>query len=85
MIELIQGDCLIKSDHIKDGSVDLILTDLPFGIVTMKENAGNYKVLNTAERWDKVLDTDKIMQIANRILRKNGKMLLFAQQPFTTY
>ena len=34
--------------------------------------------------WDNVIDTDKIMSIANRILRKNGKMVLFAQQPFTT-
>jgi len=82
--ELIKGDTLIKNEHIKDSSVDLILTDLPFGVVKMKEREGNYKVLNTAEKWDKVLDTDKIMQIANRILRKNGKMLLFAQQPFTT-
>jgi site-specific DNA-methyltransferase (adenine-specific) len=78
------GDCLIESNKIESGTVDLILTDLPFGVVKMKENAGNYKVLNTAEQWDKVIDTDKIMQIANRILRKNGKMLLFAQQPFTT-
>ena len=84
MIKLYKGDCLIESDKIESGSVDLILTDLPFGVVKMKENAGNYKVLNTAEQWDKVIDTDKIMQIANRILRKNGKMLLFAQQPFTT-
>ena len=84
MTILLKGDCLIESDKIESGSVDLILTDLPYGIVTMKENAGNYKVLNTAEKWDKVLDTDRIMQIANRILRKNGKMILFAQQPFTT-
>jgi len=82
--DLIKGDTLIENEYIKDGSVDLILTDLPFGVVKMKENAGNYKVLNTAEQWDKVIDTCKIMQIANRILRKNGKMLLFAQQPFTT-
>ena len=34
--------------------------------------------------WDSIIDTDKIMSIANRILRKNGKMILFAQQPFTT-
>jgi len=31
-----------------------------------------------------VIDTNKIMEIANRILRKNGKMILFSQQPFTT-
>ena len=33
--------------------------------------------------WDNVIDTNKIMQIANRILRKNGKMVLFAQGPFS--
>ena len=34
MIKLYNGDCLIESDKIESGSVDLILTDLPFG--TMK-------------------------------------------------
>ena len=34
--------------------------------------------------WDCVIETEKIYEIANRILRKNGKMVLFAQQPFTT-
>ena len=42
-----------------------------------------YKRLSNST-WDTVIDTDKIMQIANRILRKNGKMILTAQQPFTT-
>jgi len=83
-IELIQGDCLIESDKIKSGSVDLILTDLPYG--TIKGLGGDiekYKRLSGCE-WDNVIDIDKIMQIANRILRKNGKMVLFASQPFTT-
>jgi site-specific DNA-methyltransferase (adenine-specific) len=35
-------------------------------------------------KWDNVIDTNKIMAIANRILRKNGKMVLFAQDPFST-
>ena len=30
-MKLIKGDCLIESDNIKSGSVDLILTDLPYG------------------------------------------------------
>ena len=34
--------------------------------------------------WDNVIDTNKIMKLANRILRKNGKMALFAQDPFST-
>ena len=32
-IELMQGNCLTESDKIKDGSVDLILTDLPYGTI----------------------------------------------------
>ena len=83
-IELIKGDCLIESDKIKDGSVDLILTDLPYG--TIKGLGGDikkYKRLSNSD-WDNVIPVSEIMKIANRILRKNGKMILFAQQPFTT-
>tara|TARA_R110000772_G_scaffold24653_1_gene64852 strand:- start:106 stop:1029 length:924 start_codon:yes stop_codon:yes gene_type:complete len=83
-MKLIKGNCLIESDNIKSGSVDLILTDLPYG--TVKGLGGDlekYKHLSNSD-WDIVIDTDKIMQIANRVLRKNGKMILTANQPFTT-
>jgi len=85
MIQLFKGDCLIESDKIESGSVDLILTDLPYGTVgkSMQDNTGKYKIINQS-KWDNVIDTAKIMEVANRILRKNGKMLLFCQQPFTT-
>jgi len=75
MIKLYKGDCLIESDKIESGSIDLILTDLPYGTV---------KDLYSNTSWDVVIDTDKIMSIANRILRKNGKMVLFCQEPFTS-
>lgn len=81
---LYKGDCLIQSDKIESGTVDLILTDLPYGVVKMKESAGNYKVLNTAETWDKAIEPKRIYEIANRILRKNGKMILFSQEPYTS-
>ena len=83
MIELYKGDCLIESDKIESGSVDLILTDLPYG--TMNGSGKTFKkVFGDNYIWDSVIDTNKIMQIANRILRKNGKMVLFSQEPFTT-
>ena len=82
-MKLYKGDCLIESDKIESGSVDLILTDLPYGVVKMKEKSGNYTKLNTAEKWDKAIDPIKIFEIANRILRKNGKMILFSQEPYT--
>jgi len=83
-MKLYKGDCLIESDKIESGSVDLILTDLPYGVVKMKEKSGNYTKLNTAEKWDKAIEPIKIFEIANRILRKNGKMVLFSQEPYTT-
>ena len=86
MNKLYKGDCLIESDKIESGSVDLILTDLPYG--TMKgineDFVGYGRKNHDGHLWDNVIDTTKIYEIANRILRKNGKMVLFAQQPFTT-
>lgn len=73
------GDCLIESDKIESGSVDLILTDLPYGTV---KNAKFYDYCGGVQ-WDVVIDTEKVMQLANRILRRNGKMILFAQDPFS--
>jgi site-specific DNA-methyltransferase (adenine-specific) len=85
MIQLYKGDCLIESDKIENGSVDLILTDLPYGTV---EGIGNGEIIQHGMKgktgWDNIIDTEKIMLIANRILRRNGKLILFAQQPFTT-
>ncbi len=85
MIQLLKGDCLIESDKIESGSVDLILTDLPYGTVKdIKYPNENRKGYDTTAKWDTTIDTNEIYKIANRILRKNGKMILFAQQPFTT-
>ena len=81
MIKLYKGDCLIESDKIESGSVDLILTDLPYGTVKNIKNV-NHGMSGKCD-WDIIIDTNKIMEVANRILRKNGKMILTAQQPFT--
>jgi site-specific DNA-methyltransferase (adenine-specific) len=93
-IELMQGDCLEKHTEIESGSVDLILTDLPFG--TMKgldaepikgNNDKNYVSGGGYKKgydWDAIIEPKKVYEIANRILRKNGKMILFCQEPFTT-
>ena len=89
MIKLYKGDCLIESDKIESGSVDLILTDLPYGTMKTRDYSiqpNQKEGSKTAQdhQWDSVVDTDKIMSIANRILRKNGKMILTAQDPFST-
>lgn len=78
-ITLYNGDCLIESDKIQSGSVDLILTDLPYG--NMNTDGGRKMGING---WDFAIEPSKVYEIANRILRKNGKMILFSQEPYTT-
>jgi DNA modification methylase len=82
MIELLKGDCLIESDKIESGSVDLILTDLPYGTMKRGERNGKWDASNMS--WDLAIEPKKVFEIANRILRKNGKMVLFSQEPYTT-
>ena len=77
---LFLGDCLIESDKIESGSVDLILTDLPYG--NMKNAPSTWDKEKT--EWDITIEPKKVYEIANRILRKNGKMVLFSQEPYTT-
>ena len=38
MIKLLQGDCLELMKDIPDGSVDLVLTDIPYGVVNRESN-----------------------------------------------
>lgn len=78
-IKLIKGDCLEKMKDIESGSVDLILTDPPYG--TMNTDGGRKMNING---WDNVLDYNLMWSEINRILRKNGKCILFSQEPFTS-
>jgi len=83
MIELYKGDCLIESDKIESGSVDLILTDLPYGTIKGQGNSPAAKQWGFKNSdWDLAIEPKKVYEIANRILRKNGKMVLFGQEPY---
>ena len=63
-MKLYKGDCLIESDKIESGSVDLILTDLPYG--NMNTDGGRKLGING---WDLAIEPKKVYEIANRILR----------------
>lgn len=78
---LLKGDCLVESEKIESGSVDLILTDLPYG--TMKGAALDGWGPNKTD-WDDALSPSDIFEVANRILRRNGKLVLFSQEPYTS-
>ena len=67
---LFQGDCLDIMPLIPDKSVQLILADLPYG--------------TTACKWDSIIELDLLWKQYERVLTKNGCVLLFSSQPFTT-
>jgi len=74
-------DCLEGSERIASGSVDLILTDLPYGTMRGAQLDGWG---GTKTNWDNAIEPSEIHDVANRVLRKNGKMVLFSQEPYTT-
>lgn len=76
---ILNGDCIEQSEQIQSGSVDLILTDPPYGNM---DTDGGQKL--GIKNWDKALPPFKLFQKANRILRKNGKLVLFSQEPYTS-
>lgn len=82
-IKLLQGDCLIEAENIPSGSVDLILTDPPYG--TVKNAPKNWTVGNNGSHgWDNAINPKNLFEVANRILRRNGKLILFSQEPYTS-
>lgn len=81
MITLYNGDCLVENESIEDESVDLILIDPPYGTIRGMDLRSWDS--NTAD-WDIAIGPDELFRIANRILRKRGRMIIFSQQPYTT-
>lgn len=82
MFELYCGDCLIEMDQVADGSVDLILCDLPYGTTDRKgiSDKGDNRVLS----WDTVIPLDKLWEQYRRVLKPSGAVVLTADQPFTS-
>ena len=65
------GDCLEIMKSIPDRSVDMILCDLPYGTTKCK--------------WDVIIPFDKLWEQYDRIIKPNGAILLFGQEPFSSY
>lgn len=70
MFDIYHEDCLQGMKRIPNGSVDMILCDLPYGI--------------TANRWDTIIDLDALWEQYWRVLKPNGIIALNAAQPFTS-
>lgn len=80
--ELLCGNCLDEMKKIADGSVDLILCDLPYGTTDRKgvESKGNNRLLS----WDTVIPLDQLWEQYKRVLKPLGTVVLTADQPFTS-
>ena len=68
--ELILGDCLEELKKISDKSVDIVLTDPPYGTTQCK--------------WDSVIPFEPMWKELKRIIKDNGCIALFGSEPFSS-
>ena len=71
MFNLMQGDCLERMKEIPDGSVDMVLTDPPYG--------------TTACKWDSIIPLEPMWEQLKRVIKPNGAIVLFSSEPFGSY
>jgi site-specific DNA-methyltransferase (adenine-specific)/modification methylase len=69
MNRLFEGDCLEYMNKIPDGSVDMILCDLPYGM--------------TQNQWDCYIPLDELWKQYNRVIKPNGAIVLTSNGIFT--
>lgn len=69
-----KGDCLELMKEIPDNSVDMILCDLPYGVL----NKGNINA-----KWDSIIPLDILWKNYTRILKNKGIIILTSQGMFT--
>ena len=70
MIKLYNDDCLKIMSEFSDKSIDCIICDLPYNV--------------TKEKWDKEIPFDVLWTNYNRIIKDNGAIILFGQEPFSS-
>ena len=71
---LYQGDCLDEMRRIPDGSVDMILDDLPYQCTNSKSEAG---------QWDNLIPFEPMWEQFLRVAKEDAAIILFAQGMFT--
>ena len=67
---VIQGDCISAMNDLPPASIDLVLTDPPYG--------------TTACKWDTVIPFEPMWKALRRIVKPDAAILLFSSQPFTS-
>ena len=64
------GDCLEVMKEIEDKSIDSIICDLPYG--------------TTACSWDTIIPFEPLWEQYKRIIKDNGAIVLFGNEPFSS-
>jgi len=68
--KLMFGDCLERMKEIPDNSIDMVLTDPPYGTTSCK--------------WDTVIDFELMWRELKRITKGSGAICLFGSEPFSS-
>ena len=71
MYKLYHGDCLEVMAGLPSGSVDLVLTDPPYG--------------TTACKWDSIIPLEPMWEQLKRVIKPNGAIVLFGAEPFSSH
>ncbi len=82
--QIYNEDCFETFKRIPDGSVDMILADPPYGTVNGVAAGDVEHGMKGRTGWDVKLNTADMLAECNRILRPNGALVLFAQDPYTS-
>ena len=68
MNNLMLGDCLERMKEIPDASVDMVLTDPPYG--------------TTACKWDSIIPLEPMWEQLKRVIKPNGAIVMTASAIF---
>jgi len=71
LIDLRHGDCLELMKGIPDNSIDMVLTDPPYGTTRCK--------------WDSIIPFEPMWEQLKRITKDNGAICLFGSEPFSSH
>lgn len=79
---VMEGDCLERLQELPEGCADLVLIDPPYG--TIKGITGIKAWERGKMDWDDAIAPDVLLREICRILRPNGRAVVFSQEPYTS-
>lgn len=82
-MKLIHGNCLEVMKKLEKESIDLVLTDPPYGIIENRGRTKSTENFNPTD-WDVCLDMEEMFNNILRVTKLNKRVILFGAEPFTT-